>query len=86
MSTWTGIMREAAPALEDVNLDLFVEGRERELGVTMELAYDQTTYNEYMREAYEDVLMLGKGGMEIIAEAADKATEELKALKAKREG
>ena len=86
MDDWAKIMRDTQPKFENVNLELFKEARERELGVVMELAYDQTTYNELMKPAYEDVLLLGKGGVEIIAEAADKITEKLKEIKAKREG
>jgi ABC-type glycerol-3-phosphate transport system substrate-binding protein len=86
MDAYLQILREQAPALENVNLELFKEARGEEIGVPMELHYDETTFTEIMKPVFEQVYDLGKAGVDAIAEASMEVTEALRELKARQQG
>jgi ABC-type glycerol-3-phosphate transport system substrate-binding protein len=86
MDDYIQILRQEKPVLEDVNLELFKEAREGNLGVPMELHYDETTFMEIMRPVFEQVYDLGKAGVDAIEDACGEVTEALRELKAKRSG
>ena len=85
MDDYISIIRQEAPALEDVNLELFKEAREGNLGLPMELYYDQTTATEILRPVFEQIMLLNKTTVdEAIPGACDELTEKLREMKASR--
>lgn len=84
MDDYIQILRREQPLLEDVNLELFRESRERLFGVPKDLPYDETTAREILYPVIEQVFLLGTAGVDAIATACDEVTEKLRELKAKR--
>jgi len=83
MDDYIQILREQAPTLEKVNLELFKEARESNLGRPLELYWNQSVAEEIMKPVFQQVFGLGKGGVDAIAQACDELTERLRAEKAK---
>ena len=84
MDDYIKILREQAPPLEKVNLELFKEARERDLGYPMELYWNQSMAEEILKPAFQQVFGLGKAGADAITQACDELTERLRAEKAKK--
>jgi multiple sugar transport system substrate-binding protein len=83
-SDYIQIIRQEAPVLEDVNLELFKEAREGDLGWPMELYYDQTAATEILRPVFEQIMYLGKTTVdEAIPGACQETTEKMQELKAR---
>jgi multiple sugar transport system substrate-binding protein len=82
MGDYIQIIRENMPVLEDVNLELFKESREKLLGVPKDLCYDETKAREILYPVIEQVFLLGKAGVDAIATACDELTTELREMKA----
>ncbi len=78
MDDYIQILREQAPSLEQVNLELFKEARERELGRPMELYWNQSIAEDILRPIFQQVFGLGEVGVDAIAQACDELTQRLR--------
>lgn len=72
------ILREQAPSLKQVNLELFKEARERELGHPMELYWNQSIAEDILWPIFQQVFGLGEARVDAIAQACDELTQRLR--------
>jgi ABC-type glycerol-3-phosphate transport system substrate-binding protein len=76
------VLRQEKPVTEDVNLELFKEAREDNLGWPMELFYDQTASSEILRPVFEQIMYLGKTTVdEAIPGACEETTQKMRELR-----
>jgi hypothetical protein len=68
-------MRRIYPKLEEVNLEIFQEGIERDLGGVEEMfRYDVQTKDQILKPAFDKVILLNEAPVELICQAAEIAT------------
>ena len=78
MDDYIQTLRDQAPSLKQVNLELFKEARERELGRPMELYWNQSIAEDILRPIFQQVFGLGEVGVDAIAQACDELTQRLR--------
>lgn len=83
MDHYLRILRQDKPVLEQVNLEILKEARERDLGYPMELYSNQSVAEEILNPAFQQVFELGRTGVDAIAEACSEVNEILRAERAK---
>ncbi len=75
---YNSIMRHRYPVLEDVNLETFIKPMEEGWAIPQEIFCNQSIAMEEINPVTEQVLMLGKAGVEAYAELAQKLTKRLR--------
>jgi multiple sugar transport system substrate-binding protein len=71
---WASVMRESFPPLEDVNLEIFGEAMEKDLGILWPYFPNHAAARELITPAFDAVFVTGDEGVEFIAQACEEVT------------
>jgi multiple sugar transport system substrate-binding protein len=75
---YASILRHRYPVLEDINLEAFIRPMDEEWAIPQEIFCNQSIAMEEINPVTEQILMLGKAGVEAYAEMAEKLTNRLR--------